>query len=210
MDSYEKVFETWAKMASLYEDKFMDMDLYNDTYDLFCTSVEKPAAKILEIGCGPGNITKYLLTKRPDFKIDAIDAADSMVALAKKNNPSANCLVMDARAINQLTKGYDAILCGFCMPYLSKEDCEKLIKDSAELLNENGTLYLSTIEGDYSQSTYETSSNGEFKLFVYYHETAYLQEMLTAHNFDELQLIRKHYPKGEQLTTHTIFIAKKK
>ncbi|MFI5451579.1 class I SAM-dependent DNA methyltransferase [Pedobacter sp. UC225_61] len=210
MENQEKNFEAWDKMASLYEDKFMHMDLYDDTYALFCEHILKQNAKVLEIGCGPGNITQYLLSKKPDFKIDAIDAAANMVELAKKNNPNANFKVMDCRDLDKITTKYDAIICGFCMPYLSKADCAKLINDCATLLKNGGILYLSTIEGDYNQSTYETSSNGEYRLFVYYHETAYLQEMLNENNLDQLHLVRKEYPKGNEISTHSIFIAEKK
>ena len=88
MDSYQITFQTWNKVATLYQDKFMNVDLYNDTYDRFCELVEKPNPAIFEIGCGPGNITKYLLAKRPDFQIDAIDVAPNMIELAKANNPT--------------------------------------------------------------------------------------------------------------------------
>ncbi len=118
MDRYKETFETWNKIASIYQDRFMDLDLYNDTYDYICNSVTKPNAKLLEIGCGPGNITKYLLTQRPDFDILGIDIAPNMIELAKKNNPSANFVVMDSRQINSLDKKYDGIIVGFCLPYL--------------------------------------------------------------------------------------------
>jgi hypothetical protein len=35
----------------------MEMDLYNDTFDLFCNSIEKENADMLELAYGPGNIT---------------------------------------------------------------------------------------------------------------------------------------------------------
>jgi hypothetical protein len=31
MDRYKETFETWNKVASLYQDKFMELDLYNDS-----------------------------------------------------------------------------------------------------------------------------------------------------------------------------------
>jgi 2-polyprenyl-3-methyl-5-hydroxy-6-metoxy-1,4-benzoquinol methylase len=67
----------------------MDLSLYDESYDDFCQLLQKKNASILEIGCGPGNVTKYLLGKRPDYKIHATDAAPSMLALAKINNPTA-------------------------------------------------------------------------------------------------------------------------
>src|SRR5215210_3775931 len=138
MDSYKITIEGFNKLASVYQDKFMNMDLYEDTYDSFCKLIEKYNAKIFEIGCGPGNITKYMCSKRPDFTIEAIDLAPNMIKLAKRNNPTANFKIMDCREIDNLTVKYDGIMCGFCMPYLSKEDCAKLIKDCSFLLYRGG------------------------------------------------------------------------
>lgn len=211
MDRYQNTFDTWNKLASMYQDKFMDMDLYNDTYDVFCDLVQKRGASVFEIGCGPGNITRYLLARRPDFRIEATDVAPGMVELAQKNNPTAHCSIMDCREIDQLTTFFDAIMCGFCLPYLSREDCTKLIKDCSALLHSDGVLYLSAIEDDYQKSAYETSSNGEHTMFVYYHQADYLLQALEENNFDTPQVIRKHYPKGEGASaTHIIFIAVKK
>jgi 2-polyprenyl-3-methyl-5-hydroxy-6-metoxy-1,4-benzoquinol methylase len=211
MDSYKITFDTWNKLASAYQDKFMDLDLYNDTYDIFCQLVNKPQASIFEIGCGPGNITRYLLAKRPDFKLEAIDIAPSMIELARTNNPTARFSVMDCRDIDQLPGPYDAILCGFCMPYLSKEDCVKLIKDSAALLEDDGIFYFSAIEGDDHQSGWETDSSEQNKLYVYYHQEDYLRKALTAHQFDLLYLNRKSYPiTTAASSSHMIFIARKK
>ncbi len=123
-DSYKITFETWNKIAGLYQDKFMDLDLYNDTYDRFCEEILNVDAKVLEIGCGPGNITRYILSKRPDLILEGIDVAPDMILLAQKNNPGAVFHEMDARKIDMLGGKYDAVVCGFCMPYLSKSGFE--------------------------------------------------------------------------------------
>jgi 2-polyprenyl-3-methyl-5-hydroxy-6-metoxy-1,4-benzoquinol methylase len=209
MDHYKYTFQTWDQLASQYQDKFMDLDLYNDTYDLFCEAVEIHNAKILDIGCGPGNITKYLLFKRPDFKIEGIDIAPNMIHLAKINNPTADFKIMDCREIDTYASTVDAIVCGFCMPYLSKTDCEKFINDCAALLTSGGILYFSTIEDAHTKSGYETSSDGKHSMFVYYHEEGYLQEALKQNGFLMIHKRRKHYPKGEHTATHLIFIVQK-
>lgn len=209
-DPYKITFETWNKIAGIYQDKFMDLALYNDTYDRFCDEIISTGSNVLEIGCGPGNITKYILTKRPDLIWEGIDVAPDMIQLAQNNNPGAAFHVMDARKIDILSGKYDAIICGFCMPYLSKEDCEKLLKDSATLLNDGGILYFSVIEGDSERSGYEAGSSGD-RSYVYYHSEDHLMEQLKLNEFELICLDRKKYPKTEsEVSTHLIFIARKK
>lgn len=210
MNRYKTTFETWNKIASLYQDNFMDIDLYNDTYDIFCNAIKRQNASIFEIGCGPGNITKYLITQRPDFKIEATDVSPNMIALAKKSVPTANFSVMDAREMQTITQSFDGIMCGFCMPYLSKEDCAKLIQDCSRLLNSKGIFYCSAIEGDYNKSGYESGSSGD-KAYVYYHQQDCLEQLLKENGFTSIQTIRKQYNKKDGSSqTHLIFIAAKK
>ncbi|HEX9981275.1 MAG TPA: class I SAM-dependent methyltransferase [Flavobacterium sp.] len=151
-DNCKNTIEAYGKLAKLYQDKFMDLDLYNDTYDAFCEAIPHEAATVFEIGCGPGNITRYLVSRRPDFKIFSTDAAPEMVDLARVNVPQATFEVMDCREISSITQKFNAIICGFCMPYLSKEDCSTLISDCASLLESDGIFYFSVIEGDYARS----------------------------------------------------------
>jgi len=209
MDKYKTTFETWDKVASLYEEHFMDLDLYNDTYDVFCGAIEKHNPKILEIGCGPGNITKYMLSKRPDFDLEGIDIAPNMVELAKKNNPKATFKVMDSRNIDELKTTYDGIICGFCIPYLSKTDCSKLIKDAKKLLSEKGILYLSFIEGDYEKSGYQSGSSGD-KVYFYYHTLDTIQTELLENGFEITTINHKDYIRKDGTNEiHTILIARK-
>ena len=211
MDSYEVTFQSWNNVAAVYQEYFMDLDLYNDTYDLFCQKIAKPNPNIFEIGCGPGNITNYLLSKRPDFQIKAIDIAPNMIALARKNNPAANFRIMDCREIHTLPSKFDGVMCGFCMPYLAEEDCAKLITNCNNLLNLGGIFYFSTIEGEYNKSGYETASNSNDKMYVYYYPEDYLKEKLTANSFEITELRRKNYQKRNgTISSHLIFIATKK
>lgn len=209
MNKYKTTFETWDKVASLYEEHFMDLDLYNDTYGAFCEAIEKSNPKILEIGCGPGNITSYMLSKRPDFDLVGIDIAPNMVELAKKNNPNATFQVMDSRNIDHLKTEYDGIICGFCIPYLSNTDCSKLIADAANLLSKKGSLYLSFIEGEYAKSGYQTGSSGD-KVYFHYHELDRIRTDLSENGFEIITLNHKNYMrKNGTNEMHTILIARK-
>lgn len=210
MNKYQKTFSTWDKLAQIYQDKFMEFALYNDTYDTFLMSINNySSAKVLEVGCGPGNISKYLLSKNPELQITAIDASKNMIELAKMNNPTVQCIEMDARKINKLTDQYDAVICGFCMPYLSQSDVIDLISNCKNRLKNAGTLYLSFVEGDDSKSGYQVGSSGD-KMYFYYHPLDVLQETLKAHCFKTEHLIHKQYTKADNtVEIHTIIIASK-
>lgn len=203
--------DTYDKTAEGYQERFMKMELYHDTYDIFCQHVKAKGPRVLEIATGPGNVTSYLLSKRPDFKLTGIDLAPRMVELARKNVANAEFQLMDCRDISQLEGNYDAIMCGFCMPYLSKEECSMLIKDAADLLKKEGVIYFSTMEDEYEKSGFETTSfGGENEVFIYYHQEKYLREQLIANGFDIVDFQRKLCPEPDgSFLTDMIFIAKK-
>jgi len=208
MDKYQESAETWNKVAKLYQEKFMDLDLYNETYNLLCDHLEKQNSKILEIGCGPGNITKYLLNKRLDFKIQGIDLSPNMIELAKKNVPTADFKVMDSRNIHQIEETFDAIIGGFCIPYITSEEVSKLIKDCKKLLSKNGILYLSFVEGKSNQSDFQTSSSGD-RVYFHYHEKSKLENDFSKNDFKIIHDIKVDYSKNDGSSeTHTILIIK--
>ncbi|TDO95651.1 class I SAM-dependent methyltransferase [Flavobacterium sp. 245] len=208
MDKYQETFKTWNKIANLYEDKFMNLSLYDETYDFFCNTLKQEQINLFEIGCGPGNITKYLLSKNPNLKITGIDIAPKMIELARANNPSANFEVQDTRELSSLNKKFDAIMCGFCLPYLSDEDCSQLIVDSEKILYNNGVLYLSFVQGKPSESGFISGSTGD-RTYFYYHTLEDITNQLLMKNFEVIKLFNVNYPKAEDIEIHSIIIAKK-
>jgi cyclopropane fatty-acyl-phospholipid synthase-like methyltransferase len=207
-DPYDITINTWNKIAKLYEEKFMDLAIYNDSYDAFINLLAKPDASVLEIGCGPGNISRYLLKKRPQLKILGTDVSENMLALARKNNPNAGFIKLDAREISSVTQKYDAIVCGFCIPYLSIVDLENLIKNCTELLNKDAAIYLSCIDGDYSHSGFESGSSGD-KSYVYYYDEEYIRNLCKSNNLEVVECLKKNFEKKSGSSeTHTIFILK--
>lgn len=207
MDRSKNAIALFDKLAKLYESKYMNVDLYREGLDLFCGQIPKKNPEILELACGPGNITKYLLQKRPDLKIFGTDLAPNMIALAKANNPEAEFGLMDCRNIKQLAKKYDGIMCGFALPYLSKEEAIQLIADTANLLHPKGILYLSTMSDDYSKSGIEAASTGD-KTFVYYHQADYLTKALEENGFKIILSKYQDYPLKKGITD-LIIVAQK-
>lgn len=211
MDTQQNILGVYNKYAQQYFDKFSKMNLYNDTYDAWCESVKTVDARILEIGCGPGNVTSYMLSKRPDFQIEGIDLAPKMVELAKANNPTADYRVMACQDILSLQSTFDAIMCAFCIPYISKEEVSMLIADCAQMINGDGNFYISAMIDDYSRSGLEKGSfTGADELYIYYHEEAHLKNELATNGFEIEQTFTKDYPESDgSFTTEMIFLCRK-
>lgn len=209
MSIYKQTSEVWNKLASLYEERFMYLDLYNETYDTFCSLISKDHAKILDVACGPGNITRYLLSKRSDFQILGIDIALNMIELAQKNNPEASFSLMDCRDIRKLHTLYDGIVFGFGLPYLLPADGLTFLTDAYDLLTDEGVLYVSFMDGPAEQSGYKTGSNGDQVYFNYYPATDIRQHLIKT-GFKNLSTFVVPYQRPDGSTEeHTIMIGVK-
>lgn len=197
------------KYAKEYQERFMDVSSYHDAFDIFCNSLSSPRSKILEVACGPGNITSYLLNKRPDLKILGTDLAPKMIELAKQNNPSAEFKIMDGRNIHQLDELFDGIVSGFFFPYLSQKEVEKFICDAALKLNNNGVLFISTMEDDHSKSGIQKGSKGD-EIFMNFHEEKHLCETLIKNNFTIIAIQRTETIAGNGMKNIDLLITSKK
>ncbi len=205
-----ETLNNWNQLAQAYQDKFMEMDLYNATYDAFCEAIEKEDAQVLELGCGPGNITKYILKQKPNYSILATDTAPSMIELGKINVPKAQFQLLDVRDMLSLNQTFDAILGGFVVPYLNSVETEQFIADSFRMLNDDGILYFSCIEKETSYSETQTSSDGKITMEVNYHKASYLLASLQKNNFQLLSHFRIDYPKPNRTSDiHLVIMAKK-
>jgi cyclopropane fatty-acyl-phospholipid synthase-like methyltransferase len=209
MDRTKTAVDVFDRNALKYRDKFMDVSQYADVLDLFCAQLQKQDAHVLELACGPGNLTRYLLDKMPGLKILATDLAPKMLALAKEINSSANFMRLDCRDMNTLSDRYDGIVNGFGLPYLNKKEATEFINDAANVLVPGGVLYMSTMEDEYSKSGWQTSSAGE-RIYINYHEAGYLLKALKDNGFKLIDLQRKTYkPDGQTEMTDLVIVAKK-
>ena len=190
MNPGDSVLAAFDQRAQAYHDRFMHLTLYDSTYDRFLQMLGKPDAEVLEVGCGPGNITHALLRRSPSLQVLGVDFSPRMVELARTCNPAARFEVMDARHIRQLGAVFDGILCGFVTPYLDKAEAAGLIRDCAAMLAPGGVLYVSTIEGDPAQSGPHRTSDGTQEFNLYYYSQRCVEWAFDKCRIGGLQLMR--------------------
>lgn len=210
MDNQLKTIAVYNQYVTAYEQKFMNFDLYNDTFDALLEKIP-PSATLLELGCGPGNVVHYLLKKRSDLKITGIDLAPEMIKRAQEINPSATFHVMDIRNLEEINFKYEVIVAAFCLPYLSYEDLPKFFQHLNTLTTKGSIIYLSCMEGTRVQSGFEkTSFTSDSEMYIYYHQRSSLEEELLKNGFKIVHFYTKDYPETDgTVTTDLIYIAKK-
>ncbi len=210
MDSHLHTVNIYNKHVKDYVNKFMDLDLYKDTFDSVLEILPKNAS-VLELGCGPGNVVKYLKARRKDLDILGIDLAPEMINEAKRQNPDSRFEVMDLRNAGQLKQKFNAVIAAFCIPYISYDDAEQLFKEFPNLVDEEGLLYVSCMEGIRERSGFEKSSfTGDNEIYVNYYNRIEIGSWLQQNNFEIDSFYTKDYPEMDgSFTTELIFIARK-
>lgn len=206
-DPYIITSTSWNSIAKLYQEKFMDLDLYDKTYDQFLKNVSD-SSHVLDIGCGPGNISAYLLNRNSTLNITGIDVSTNMIKLAKKNIPSGTFEVMDVRDVTKLEKTYQGIVCGFCIPYLANPDVQKLLADCYEMLTPGGVLYLSFVDGTKEQAGYITGSSGD-SMYFYYHDLSTVLDQLATIGFSSISHTSIEYRLSAEPQVHEVIVATK-
>lgn len=208
MNKYKITSLTWNEIADVYASHFMDLEIYNEGYELFTQRLPASSPRVLEIGCGPGNISKHIRSMISDAEIEGIDVAPAMIELAKANNPKGKYYEMDARNIQMIANNYHGIACGFCIPYLSKTDVVKLFLDCRNLLYSDGLFYLSFVDGDYSKSGFQTGSTGQ-RVYFYYHESEFILNCLINSGFELIENSIVDYSKSDaSIEKHCVLIAR--
>ncbi len=207
MDYNQQSINVFEKHAHRYEKQFMGLSLYDDSYDSLLLCLPENAT-VLELGCGPGMISNYLLKKSPSLRVLATDAAPEMIKLAEKNLPNAVCKVLLTKDIAKLNTPFDAVICGFLFPYFTEHDAKQLLSEISKLTKPNGYLYCSFIEGDYAKSGPQISSDGNDTAFVHYYAEKQFEQMLAASNFTVQNRYRIAWQKADTtLENHLILIA---
>nr|WP_279346156.1 class I SAM-dependent methyltransferase [Gramella oceanisediminis] len=185
----------------------MDVGLYHEGLDQFLNQLKTKHASLLEIGCGPGNLTRYLLSRNQNLKILGIDFAENMIPLAIKNNPQAEFRLMDSRDILSLQQQFDGIVCGFCIPYLKKEEVVKLIRDISSLLKPEGVLYLSTMEAFEDRSGIAYSDSAEESMEINYYQFEFLEALLKKQSLKILFKTRLDNPSNPEDVKDLVLLA---
>jgi ubiquinone/menaquinone biosynthesis C-methylase UbiE len=131
-----------------YDDLSKDLTKLKFEVDEIChtTNPNKKNSKILDIGCGTGDLVQKFVKK--GYKVKGIDKSDAMVSKAKEKHPG--CDFHKANALDSLShppNSFTHILCTYFTIYYI-EDKLTFFKNAYDWLKKDGTLTLHLVNRD--------------------------------------------------------------
>lgn len=133
----EEAYKHWSEQYDTNQNKTRDLEAISLRETLNDIKFEN----CLEIGCGTGKNTEWLLTK--GHKITAVDLSEEMLSIARKKIPNDNVQFLKVD-INQdwafTTDKIDLIVCSLVLEHI--ENIGRIFKLISEHLTKNGIVYI--------------------------------------------------------------------
>lgn len=169
--------DTYNKIAQEYDKEFGND--YSDTpyIDKFLNYLE--GKSILDIGCGVGNLTKYIMDK--GFNVEGIDLSKEMLNIAKQKYSDIKFYEMNMKEIT-LRKKYDGIMLAYSLFHLTKKEVIEVLPKYYDLLNSNGKILLILQYGQGERIVNEPLKE-ELKIFINYYSQDEIIEILKNNRF---------------------------
>lgn len=144
MDAQRRVNDAVWRRSSRLVGEYATRTLRPVEADLFARYRDDLSRRVLELGCGAGRLTGYLLELSPDVR--AIDVMPAMVAYCETAYPGGRFEVGDLRDVGDLdAESYDAVVAGFnVIDVLDHAERARALDDIARVLSPGGLLVLSS------------------------------------------------------------------
>ncbi|MBR5421843.1 MAG: methyltransferase domain-containing protein [Lachnospiraceae bacterium] len=135
----EKSYEYWQKIHKPIDREMVPVD---DWLDLFADRIEKSVKPVLDLGCGTGNDTLYLIEHGK--QVISCDQSENAIDNIRKNFPE----VKEAMCFNMLDglpfedASFDLVIADLSLHYFREADTKSIISDIFRVLMPGGHLIL--------------------------------------------------------------------
>ena len=203
-----QIIDFYSKYSTQYNSKIGSLNLYDELYKSFVDNAPRKST-LLDLACGPGNVSAFLLKLIPDVKITCVDLSDEMLRIAKSRLPNAEFYQSDIVNLTIPPKAYDLVVCAFGFPFITKGDIEICAQQLNNFTHQESRIYISTMKGHTSQLE-NVSFGGDEKLLIHYHQRDYIEQTFIDNSFQLISYFEQNYPEedGSQ-TTDMIFVFEK-
>lgn len=144
---FAKIKEHFEKEAAVFDELFFKvMPHYQEMMEAIIEAIpfsKQDNLKIIDLGCGTGNLTQKLITAYPNAYVTCIDMAENMLKIVKtklKRKRKVNFWLGDICDFDYSGK-YDAIVASMVLHHIDKKDKVKFYRKLYNALSKGGVFY---------------------------------------------------------------------
>lgn len=207
-DSYDQVAAAYAaRIAGELADKPFDRQLLRRFADRARSVPGGEDRPVLDLGCGPGHITRYLHDL--GLPVIGVDVSPGMLVQARRLNPDLEFRVGDMRALDWPDGAVAAIAAPYSIIHVDRGDVVAVLREWRRVLVPGGWLYLSVHIGDevrHVTDWWETRVDLDFVFF----QAVEMEGHLRTAGFTEIEAHeRDPYPGVEVQTRRAYLFARR-
>lgn len=140
--SYDRLAEEYARrLYGELEGKPLDRALL----DAFAADL-RGAGPVLEVGCGPGQVARYLHDRGVDAQ--GLDLAPAMVAESRRRNPGMTFVEGDLRALPFADGALAGVVAFYALIHVERDGLVAALVEIARTLRPGGQLFVAFHVGD--------------------------------------------------------------
>ena len=137
---------------------------------------------------------KYI-NSRKKVNITGVDLSDKMLQIAQNELPDGKFYKHSIINFTSEFK-YHAVIIGFGIPYLDKNQTEECIKNAIENIIDNQYLYISFMDGNGSRVE-KTSFGGDNDFAIYYHSKDDINNLLKVNGIKIIKEFELDYQEKD-------------
>jgi tRNA (cmo5U34)-methyltransferase len=148
---FTKIKKHFEKEATVFDKLFFKVvPRYQEMMQAIIEAIpfsKQDQLKIIDLGCGTGNLTQKLITTYPHAHVTCIDMAENMLKMAKaklKRKRNVNFWLGDIRNFDYSGK-YDVIVASMVLHHIDKKDKVRFYRKLYNALSRGGVFYIMDI-----------------------------------------------------------------
>ncbi len=139
-DPYDQIQQAYETGAEAYAAHFNKPHDFIDHERQYFVNALPRQARILDVGCGPGEDTAYFA--KLGFDVVAIDLSEKMIEIARQKAPAAKFVQIDMRHYTDEPASFDGIWAAYSFLHIHRDDAKAVLENFARLLKSEGLLVL--------------------------------------------------------------------
>jgi SAM-dependent methyltransferase len=173
--------ESYDRVAGGYADYYFNRNVMQSELDYFISLLPNKS-RVLDLGCGPGHDTAYLVKK--GICVAGIDLSCEMITIAKRRVQNAEFYVMDIKdGLSGLGSKFDGIWACSSLLHIEREYLPEVLHKLHQVLKKDGIIYISLKYGKGEGYKMENRPYGKVIRYFTYYDTAEITGLLEKQGF---------------------------